>query len=84
MLIFTLNPQASRRFKVGVVMGICVNICVTIWWSLYAEDEANSSANGGADGTGTGGGGLNPFTQDSGAWTGTNSGIKTVDLNTLG
>jgi hypothetical protein len=85
MLLFSIHPQASRRFKLGVMLGVAVNVLAAVGWTLLEPDDSSGSGGSASgSGSGSGAGSLTPIVQDAGSWTGSNTGIKPVDLPGLG
>lgn len=79
MLLFAINPQASRKFKLGIFCGVGAHIGTNIYLSLYSDPSSSS------DNTTPGGTNSRPVPpSDAAAWSGTNTGLNPVDLNNLG
>ena len=80
MLLFAINPQASRKFKLGIMFGVGAHIATNIYLSLYGDTTNNSSDNSGGNSNTN-----RPLPPtDAAAWSGTNTGLNPIDLNNLG
>lgn len=87
-LIIAFSPQATRKLKLGICTGVGVSIFTAIALSLMDPNAGASASAGSSGGAGKGSGevaipSFGPIGTGS-AWTGANTGLTPVDIDTLG